>query len=426
MRTVFVLAVLLGVLPGVLAAAEPVRGSGEPGVVGVRGLVERALSANPAVKAKKAEYEAARGKITGALLPEDPQFGVDVEGQSELFSSDSRMNREAMVMQTIPFPTKLLLAGVAAAKESRAAYERYKEEERAVVWRVEQPVWRLFLARRTLSALEENKALLDQFANVVKARYESNAASQSDYLKVQIELAKISIEIFEWRQKEHVAEVEISHQLNQSPGTHYEADPPAARLPFSLSFAELEKIALDKRPELKALGFTVDRARAERTLAKSEWLPDITGRIEARKFKGEDDIREYDNFIGVSVPVWSLLKGIGGGWRSADEAVRAAESLLIEMKNEVLHKVHEAYAKLESARYALETYENLILPQARQQVNVTLSSYEAGRTGALDLIDAERTLKNTQIAYAQAVSDYEMALSDLRLAAGDDLAMRPA
>ena len=135
----------------------------------------------------------------------------------------------------------------------------------------------------------------------------------------------------------------------------------------------------------------------------------------------EDAKLEYDNFIGFSVPVWSLLKGIGGGWHSAQKEVEAAESLYTDMKNEVLFRIHEAYAKFKSAENALNTYESLILPQAKSQVDISLSSYEAGRVDILDLIDAERTFKNTQIGYYKALSDYEMALSDLRLAVGDDL-----
>ena len=389
--------------------------------VSLQGLVQDALKTSPAVGAKKAGYEAARSKVIKAWLPEDPMAGVDVENQSELLKPGSRMDKEFMISQTIPFPTKLLLSGAAASKEADMAYQTYREEERAVIWRIEQPSYQLFLSKRTIAALEENKTLLDQFANVVKARYESGAADQADYLKVQIEIAQLSIELFDWRQREHLAEAGVSRQLNRPLDTRYSIEENPKRTPLALSLADLEKTALAKRPELKALDSAVGRAKAGRALAKTEWLPDITARVEARKFKGDDEFREYDNFIGISVPVWSLFKGIGGGWRSADAEVRAAELLYIEGRNEMLHHVHEAYSKFLSAQNALNTYESVILPQAKQQVDVSLSSYEAGKSDVLNLIDAQRTLKNTQIGYYKAMSDYEMALSDLRLAVGDDL-----
>src|SRR3989338_4516329 len=281
--------------------------------VSLETLVREGLDKSPAVRAKKSEYNAARAGVINAWLPMDPMIGVDVEGQPDLFKADKRMNYEFMVSQTIPFPTKLFWNGVIASKEADRLYQLYKEEERAVAWRVEQPSYRLLLSKRTAAALEENKTLLEQMANVVKSRYESGAADQADYLKVQIELAQISIELYDWRQKAFVAEAAVSRALGKPLDTVYSIEERTARGKFLYTLPELEQLALKKKPELKAFEKALERARASSALAQTDWLPDITGRIEARQFKGEDSIREYDNFIGVTVPVWSLLKGMGGG-----------------------------------------------------------------------------------------------------------------
>jgi outer membrane protein, heavy metal efflux system len=384
-------------------------------------LLKEAQRMSPGLQAKKSAYEAARSKVIASWLPEDPVVGVDVEGQSDLLKTGSRTDYEYMASQTIPFPTKLFLNGVMASKEADMAYQMYKEEQRAIAWRIEQPSYQLFLSQRTILALEETQKLVEQLSSVVRSRYEANQTNQSDYLKVQIELEQISIEIFDWRQQSHIAEAAISRQLNRPLSTSYPIDSEVKRLPLSLSLADLEKMALGKRPELKSFEAAVERAKAARLFSQTEWLPDITGRVEAMQMKGEGDISRYDNFVGVSVPVWSLLKGAGGGWHSAQKEVEAAQSLYTDMKNETLFRVHEAYAKFKSAENALNIYESLILPQSKSQVDIALSSYEAGRVDILDLIDAERTFKNTQMGYYKAMSDYEMALSDLRLAVGDDL-----
>ncbi len=412
---------VFSILSHALAASENSGYSGTAGPVSIHDLIEEALARSPAVQSKKAQYEALRSKVIKAWLPEDPMVGIDVEGQPKWFDTGNRMNDEYMVSQTIPFPTKLFLNGVIASKEADMAYQMFKEEERGVAWRIEQPAYQLFLSKRTVSALAENKTLLEQLSNVSKSRYESNATSQSDYLKVQIELAQNSIEIFDWTQKSHIAEATVSKQLNKPLDTQYSIEEKAQRSAFSLSLPDLEKTALEKRPELKFVESALEQAKASRLLSQTEWLPDITGRLEARKYRGEDEVRDYDNFIGVSVPVWSLLKGIGGGWRSAQEEVNSAEALVADMKNEVLFRIHEAYARFKSSENALTMYESFILPQAKQQVDISLSSYEAGKSDILNLIDGQRTLKNTQISYFKAMSDYETALSDLKFSVGDDL-----
>lgn len=407
---------LLCIVSGVFA--EPAASVPVSQEISLQTLTESAFTKSPGLKSKKARYDALRAKVIEAWLPMDPMIGVDVEGQSEFFKTGSRMNYETMVSQTIPFPTKLLLRGIAASKEADMAYQEFKEEERKIAWNVEQPYYSLFLAKKTVEALEETKTLLEQFSRAVRSRYEAGQATQVDNLKVEIELSQLKVELFDWKQKEHIANAEISRQLNQSLDAVYEIGKDLMKEEFKYSRSELETAAIEKKPELQMFKVAVEKTKTESLLAKTDWLPEITGRIEIRDFAEEGMEREYDNFIGFSVPVWSLLKGLGGSWRGADEEIKAAEALYTDMRNETLLSVHRAYARIEAAKFALDTFEKETLPQARQQVQVALSAYEAGKENVLMLIDAQRTLKNLQILYTKAWAEYEMGLSDLRLAVG--------
>ncbi len=384
-------------------------------------LIDEALRNSPGLAAKKRAYESARAKIIPAWLPDDPTVGVDVQGQHRLLQLSPRMDNEYMAMQTIPFPTKLLLRWRLALREADMAYQRYQEEQRQIIWHIEQPYYELLLARKTLAALDETQRLAQKLVAAARARYESNQGSQQDLLKAQIELAKINNDLFNWQQKAHLAEAHFSHILNQPLATRYRIDEPAAHARLTSTTEELEQRAIAARPELQALAAAVRRAKTSRTMAFTNWLPDITGRIAARQFSGEDSIRETDTFIGITVPVWSLLKGVSGDWKSAARDVQEAAALYTEMQNEVWLAIHEAYAKVQVSAYALRNYDTAILPQAKQQVEVAFAAYQAGRADFLSLIDAQRTLKETQIAYYQVAAEYAMGWSNLRLAVGAPL-----
>lgn len=384
-------------------------------------LLDEAIRTSPGLQAKRHAYEAARKRVLAAWLPEDPTFGVDVEGQPDLFRLSDRTDYEYMAAQTIPFPTTLLLRGQMASRDAQIAYQRYKETERDIVWHMEQPYYELYLAKQTLAVLGELRTLLDKLASAVQGRYETNKGSQQDLLKAQIERAKIDIEIAATQQQEHIAEAHLSHLLNRSLDTRYAIPEKTDITPLVVPRPELERMAIATRPELKAFELGVKRAKTSRLLAMTSWLPELTGRIEMRQFKGESGIREHDTFLGVTVPVWSLMKGAGGEWAAANRDVREAEALYLEMKNEVLLAVHEAHSNVEAANYAARMYELAILPQAKQQVEVALASYEAGRSDFLELIDAQRMLREVQLAYYKAKAEHEMGMSNLRLAIGGSL-----
>lgn len=414
--------VLIGLLFPLTIPARAVADEAPEAITSLDHLIQEALQKSPGIQAKQRAYEAARARVLAAWLPDDPEIGVDVEGQSDPLRLD-RADNEYSVMQTVPFPTKLLLRGQIALREAQMAFQAYKATERDVVWHIEQPYYELSLARKTVASLEGIRSLIERLARSAQARYEANQTSQQDVLAAQIELAKVGIDLVDWREKAHIAEAHLSHLLNQSLETRYEPAEPPRSQPLTRARTELEQLALRMRPELLASAIGIRRAKAGRALALTEWLPDFTGRIEARQFKGSDSIGEYDTFLGLTVPVWSLIKGAGGQWKGAAKEVQAAEALYDEMKNEVLLAIHEAYSKVTSAEYAVQAYEQLILPKARQRVDVTLASYEAGRTDFITLIDAQRTLRDTQIAYDTVRTQRDLGLSDLRLAVGGDVSL---
>jgi outer membrane protein TolC len=382
-------------------------------------LWEDAQRVSPGIQAKKRMYEAAKARALTAWLPQDPMAGVDAEGQGSFLDLGSRANNEYMVSQTLPFPTTLWLRAQAASRDAQIAYEQYKEEERDILWHLEQPYQALYLATRTVGALEHIQQLADKLVQTARTRYESSQASQQDVLKANIELAQVDIELIRWQQRAHLAEAHLSHVLNRPLVTAYVVADEAASPWPQASLAELEQLALHTRPELKALEWGIRRAKTSRWLAATSWLPEVTGRWETRRFRNGNPA-EHDTFIGVTVPVWSLFKGAGGEWKGAGKDVEAAEAMYQTQKNEVLLAVHEAHAKVTTAEHAVRTYDTLILPQSNQQVEIALAAYEAGREEFLSLIDAQRTLKNAQMAYYEVKADYEIGLADLRRAIGGD------
>ncbi len=421
------LAAFLGaffILPSIFEASEDL---GAPGAdnsgmpVNLSGLLHEAAQKNPGVLVKKKEYEAKKGMVIDAWLLEDPEFGVDVEGQPDLFEFDRRMNTEFMAAQTIPFPTKLLFRGLAASKEAEAAYQAYREEERQLIWRLKEPYYKLTLAKKTIGLLEENQKLLKQAAATAQTLYESGRAIQGDVLKANIEMSKTEIALFSARQEERSQEARLSSLLSQPMNTRYELGEPLERQKMDLPIEQLEAIALKKRPELRMFVLENERAGFDQALAHHEWLPDITLRYEGRQYPEEGQIREHDTFIGFSVPVWSLLKGIGGRWAAADAEAAAARERLAQARNELLLDVNEAYLALKQADQALQIYELSIIPQAKQQVEVLLASYEGGQTTFLNVIDAERTLRESQIEHYRVLTDYQIALAELTACCGVDL-----
>lgn len=393
----------------------------DPSTVSIGPLIEEALATNAGLKAKESRYAALRSGVIGSWLPMDPLAGVDLEGQSDALDLDSRMNDEYMLEQDIPFPSKMLLRRLAASKAADTAYQEYLEERLQLTRRLSEPYIRLVEIKSTIELLGENRALLEQALRSARSAYESGRATQGDVLKAQIELSKIDIELFDAHEESAVQEASLSSALNRPAGTRYAVEATVARSAIPLSLSQLEERALRARPELKAYALRSERAGIERDLARQAWLPDVRLRYEKRRFRADGDPDQHDTFVGLTVPVWGLIGGLGGGWAAADAEAREALSQLEQARHDLVLQLRKAYSAYRRAENALDIYESGILPQALQQAEVSLAAYEAGRADFMTVVDAQRTLRESRIAYYRAWAESRLALVELDAYCGGGL-----
>ena len=84
----------------------------------------------------------------------------------------------------------------------------------------------------------------------------------------------------------------------------------------------------------------------------------------------------------------------------------------------VASKIKDLYFKAEAGQRQLDTYRTVIIPQARQSLNASLTSYQIGRTDFLMLIDAYRTNVSLMTEYFMTRMQFEQTVADLERAVG--------
>ena len=82
--------------------------------------------------------------------------------------------------------------------------------------------------------------------------------------------------------------------------------------------------------------------------------------------------------------------------------------------------------KIETAHHHVELFGDRLIPNARQTVQTNRTNYEAGRTGFLDLVLSERTLRELEAMSRTHLADYQIALAELEAMVGTDLHLFPA
>lgn len=394
--------------------------SGEPAWE-LSDLLKEALAKNPELQAFRERWIVAKARVWQALSWDDTMVGADFEGIPRgRVDADRAMNIEWMISQKIPFPGKRFLKGRVAAKEAKMAESDYQAKEREIVSEVKKAYFEYFLRDHEVRLHEETKRILERLSKSAESRYATGQAAYSEVLRAHTELALITNEVAKHYQQRDTALARLNALLGREAMKFLQVVIAVEDRTTPPRREELMKLAAEHRPELAAMRYGLQAAKTD---SKSAWLdlvPDGQVRIEARQFSGEGRIREYDQFLGFEVPVFSLL-GRAGQIREKRAAKRAAEKALEHMKNMVLFEVQETWAEFESLDRTVRMYESHVIPQAEAAFETALSDYEGGRGGFLSLMEAQKELTQFRHHYFESLAMREQSFAELERVVGMEL-----
>ena len=83
--------------------------------------------------------------------------------------------------------------------------------------------------------------------------------------------------------------------------------------------------------------------------------------------------------------------------------------------------LERSHFELRDAERRVELYAYTLLPKARQSLEVTQNGFTSGDVDFLDLIDAQRTLLEFELAYERAQADRSTRRAKLEQIVGTDL-----
>ncbi len=404
----------LSFLPTVAAETSP-----RPFIL--KELLREALARNPELQGARARWEAAKFRISQARSLEDPMIGADVEGIPRGTADIGKyMDIEYMISQTIPFPGKLSLKGKMAEQEAKSIYENTRATEQQLLSEVKSAFEQLYLVERSMEVFEHHKDIVEQFSKSAEARYTTGAGTQQDLLKANLELSKMANEVLTLRQEREIAVALLNRLLNRPVYSPLEITVEGAENPAVLDWQTIEKRTLSHRPDLLAAESELHKSKSSASLAKLGYLPDFFTRVEARQYDGESRIREYDTFLGVTLPVWFWGKQ-RAEVKEKEAMVSESEGAMTATKNRVLFEAKEAFVRAEAKERLVRLYQTAVLPQSEEALRASRTGYETNRVDFLNLLDTDRTLRDFELEYYKAVADYHVALADLERAVGAPL-----
>ena len=377
-------------------------------------------AANPRIAAADALARAADARIAPTRRPPDPQlqFGLMNRSLPGFGLSDPLGMNQVQLMQMVPFPGKLRMAGQVASARAEAERSRAADVSWDVRARAAMAFYELYQMDRSLQVAEETLRIVHDLALTARTMYGVGEGRQADVLRAQVEIARMTEDITRMRTEQVSAAARLNALLTLDPSTPV-GSPVRPAFPDTLPpLDSLVAEAQRNRPMVQAAEAEVRAADAGVGLARREIWPDLQFGVQygQRPMDGGTD-RMVSLMLGFNLPIFAGSRQLAMR-REATAMRQMAAADLEAMQADTRGRVAELYAAAERARRLGGLYQGTILPQAHTTVASALAAYRVGGVDFMTLLDDQMTVNRyRQDLYAleaergQALAELEMLLS---------------
>jgi cobalt-zinc-cadmium efflux system outer membrane protein len=287
------------------------------------------------------------------------------------------------------------------------------DNERTLAFNTASQFVSVQLSESILDLAEQDLKSFQHTVDISDSRYKAGDISQSDFLKIHLQLLQFQQDVAQAR----LARVQALVGLRQFLG--YESVPADFDVagtfdyaPVTMKLEDLQAKALAERPDLRAAQQGVTAANSQYLLAKANGKVDVTGTFNYDHVSAANTGSFFGTF---QLPIFNRNQGEIARTRFF---ITQAEELKLAASDQVMTDVSDAYEGVRANDEVVVLYRSGYLDEARLSLEISEYAYKRGAASLLDYLDAERSYRATQFAYRQSLASYLTAVEQLREAVG--------
>lgn len=357
------------------------------------------------LSASRHQINALEKRADSAMQLPDPKLKFGIENLPVGGSNDQRFTREGMTMERIG----IMQDYVSSSKRERKADTLRAESRqaaangqsiRAQLQRDAAQAWmELAIGNETVKQL---KALVDESQRqigVQRGGVSSGSALPASVLDARLTLISMQDKLTEAERDVQLARTRLSQLTGIDQPEILGAIPPVSELPAEATQAD----SISQHPEVLQARREAEVAQAKSSESAIAALPDIG--VEVYYGRRADN---YDDLAGVMVTVDLPL--FTASRQDKDHA--ADQSMAMESNDRLaqLIRTHQAQlttllAQYQAANTLWQRQKNDVVPLQQQRISVIQAQYRAGKSSLNDVLEARRSLLDSQIAQRNAELD---------------------
>jgi outer membrane protein, heavy metal efflux system len=402
-----------------VSARSQAQPASTPQELGLADYLQRVLAANPDLKAAAATVDIARARINVAKVFPDPALTLGLS-QYDV----SRKSNPTIVATQLGLPIELggkRGSRIAVARAGlQAASLDYADAIRTLRALAANAFIEALHARTIVSQKQSALGHLQRLVEVNQRRLAAGDIAEVDLVQSRVEMQRFRAEVLDAEGELRAAEVAMAKLLGQEQSLRVQAQGELRTPPPTLNQAGLAA-GIDKRSDVHASAVRVEVSQRQIDLEHAKRVVDVTvgaGWLHNFAVGGDATLPSADLVtasLSVPLPFSHVYRG---ELEAAESAQRQAQSQLQAVRIRAQAELQEALAHFEAAARRVALYDGGTLVDANAVLEKTLYSYQRGEATLVEVLVAQRTASEIQIAYLDALADRAHALVAVGQAAG--------
>jgi len=377
--------------------------------------VERAVRANPGLKAARYDWRTASTEKTRVTSLPDPTLDFSFGSSGPDYEGDLRT---VGIAQALPFPAKILKSRSRAESMESAAGARYETAERRVIADVKQAYVELAVIDDKIKILENDLADARFLLEAVRQRYELGRIGQHDLVKAQVEVLMVENRLHVITTDSRTAVVERLRALLALERAETLGSLEMPQVDFALvDTAAIRAAGVEGAPDLESIGYMAEAAREDVSLARMQWIPDL----KLKFFVDQRDMAMGRNkakgvMLSANLPLWAWRTRAAVDGKSASLARKHSE--LEAARDRLESKLESSLSAFAARFYSYALFESGVVPQAELAYMSARTAYETGEMDILSLIAARRSLREARLMQLDLLAGMAGELAEIETLTG--------
>jgi outer membrane protein, heavy metal efflux system len=390
-------------------------------------IKDKFAASNPTLKAAQLNIDESRAAEITAFLRPNPDFSISADGfqiakNGGVWRPLSGVVETPSVSYLHERGNKRELRRDQAKESTTIAETTYLDQERNLVFNLRNAFVQTLQAKAVLQNARENLEYWDRELEVNRTRFKAGDLAQVDLDRLELQRVQFESDYETAFVNLRTNKIQLLMLLNDR--TPIEAFDVEGTFDFADELKppeEYRNIALAARPDLKVAAQNVELAKVTHQLAVANGTTDPTFSLWWSHNPSFSNPFANETIGGsISIPLRFFDRNQGEKARTQID-INRNERLLDINQAQVFSDVDSAYVTLVQNLNLLRPYKAKYLTLATDVRDKMSFSYRNGGASLIDFLDAEKSYRDTRLAYLNLIGSYLTAAAQMNMAAGREV-----